>query len=86
MKTVGQRAMKIAECWYADAPDADAEDNDLRIRGLASAIEMALKTQDKLTRHAVADAISAEYARDMIYSEYIAISRAHSIAMNTSAL
>ncbi len=56
---------------------------------LEDEIKLVLKEQDKLTRHAIAGAISVEpdeMTPDGQYDTMLSKSRVHNIAMNTSAL
>jgi hypothetical protein len=73
METVEQRASNLASFWYGGGKPEEAEEDLRRKVGLAKMIEKALREQDKLTRHAIAEALAFH-------------SYAHSIAMNTSAL
>ncbi|MCP4395744.1 MAG: hypothetical protein GY801_00325 [bacterium] len=89
METAEERAIDFAKFWYGGGNPEDTEDNEMRIQGLAKEIKRMLKEQDKLTRHAIAEAITVEpdeITPDGAYYNMLSKSRAHNIAMNIHAV
>ncbi len=83
MKTTRERAIQIVGNVGRYLPDKYSEGL------LEDEIELVLKDQEKLTRHAIADAITVEpdeMTPDGQYDTMLSKSRVHNIAMNTSAL
>ena len=87
MKTIEERAKELATVLCIDG--SDPELSNLYKYDIACIIE-ALKEQDKLTRHAIAEALCQEAGSIKIGGErifdVIEVKRAETIAMNTCAM
>ena len=86
MRTAEERAKKLAKllCISGEDPElVNSYNYDIKC------IVEALKEQDKLTRHAIAEAITVEpdlITSDGAYYNVLSKDRVHNIAMNTSAV